>query len=56
MLYEIHISNKGTGEADVIYQFRFHTKIRNKKTFLYNTGPISEPRRHRAGTARSSTR
>src|SRR6478752_9155888 len=41
VLYEIKISNKGTGKMDVAYQFRFHTKIRNKKTFLYNTGRIS---------------
>lgn len=41
VLYEIHISNSGTGKADISYQFRFHAKIRNKKTFLYNTGPIT---------------
>jgi hypothetical protein len=40
VLYEIKISNQRTGAADLVYQFRFHTKIRNKKTFLYNTGPI----------------
>jgi hypothetical protein len=41
VLYEIHISNKGKGVSDLSYQFRFHTKIRNDKTFLYNTGPIA---------------
>lgn len=41
VLYQIHVSNSGTGKADISYQFRFHAKIRNKKTFLYNTGPIS---------------
>lgn len=41
VLYQIHISNSGTGKADISYQFRFHAEIRNKKTFLYNTGPIS---------------
>src|SRR6478672_418768 len=40
VLYEIKVANKGTGEADVTYQFRFHTRIRNPKTFLYNTGSI----------------
>jgi hypothetical protein len=40
VLYEIHISNRGRAESDLRYQFRFHTKIRNDKTFLYNTGPI----------------
>jgi hypothetical protein len=40
VLYEIHISNAGKAHSDVIYQFRFHTKIRNPETFLYNIGPI----------------
>ncbi|MGA9747438.1 MAG: DUF4331 domain-containing protein [Nocardioides sp.] len=41
VLYEIHVSNKGDGaKADISYQFRFDTKIRNDKTFLYNVGPI----------------
>ena len=38
--YEIRISNSQRGYADVRYQFLFHTKIRNPKTFLYNTGQI----------------
>ncbi|TCN42122.1 uncharacterized protein DUF4331 [Kribbella orskensis] len=41
VLYQIHISNSGTGRADISYQFRFHAEIRNRKTFLYNTGPIT---------------
>jgi len=41
VLYEIHISNRGDAQADVSYQVRFDTKIRNAKTFLYNTGPIT---------------
>jgi Domain of unknown function (DUF4331) len=41
VLYEIHISNRGDARADVTYQFRFKTTIRNKETFLYNVGPIS---------------
>lgn len=41
VLYEIHVSNAGTSEADVTFQFRFRTEIRNPDTFLYNTGPIS---------------
>jgi len=40
VLYQIHVSNGGDAKADVTYQFRFRTKIRNKNTFLYNTGPI----------------
>src|SRR5438128_5707788 len=41
VLYEIHISNRGDAEADITYQFRFHTTIRNPNTFLYNTGPLT---------------
>jgi hypothetical protein len=40
--YDIKISNSGTGEADIVYRFRFTTKVRNPKTFLYNTGPIND--------------
>jgi Domain of unknown function (DUF4331) len=41
VLYEIHVSNRAGAQADVTYQFRFTTKIRNKDTFLYNTGQIT---------------
>ncbi|MBC7558855.1 MAG: DUF4331 domain-containing protein [Dermatophilaceae bacterium] len=41
VLYEIHVCNRGDGVPDVSYQFRFTTKIRNRSTFLYNTGPIT---------------
>jgi hypothetical protein len=40
VLYEIHIDNNGNAKDNLIYQFRFTTKIRNPDTFLYNTGPI----------------
>jgi hypothetical protein len=40
VLYEIHIDNNGDGRADVSYQFRFRTTVRDGETFLYNTGPI----------------
>ncbi|MEP7021808.1 MAG: DUF4331 domain-containing protein [Pseudonocardiales bacterium] len=43
VLYEIKISNRGDARADLIYQFRFTTSIRNRETFLYNTGPIGSP-------------
>jgi hypothetical protein len=43
VLYEIKISNRGDAKADVVYQFRFTTQVRNPNTFLYNTGPISSP-------------
>jgi len=38
--YEIHVDNNGDGRADVSFQFRFTTRVRNPETFLYNTGPI----------------
>jgi hypothetical protein len=38
--YQIHISNRRKGESDITYRFRFNTRVRNKKTFLYNTGQI----------------
>jgi hypothetical protein len=41
VLYEIRIDNDGDAIADVIYQFKFHTTVRNPGTFLYNTGPVS---------------
>ncbi len=41
VVYRINVSNSGQARADVVYEFRFTTRIRNKDTFLYNTGPIS---------------
>jgi len=40
VLYYIFISNNGIGFADVAYEFRFTTRVRDENTFLYNTGPI----------------
>ena len=40
VLYEIHVDNNGDGQADLSYQFRFTTTVRDPDTFLYNTGPI----------------
>jgi hypothetical protein len=40
VVYAIHVSNGGDARADLTYEFRFRTVIRNKNTFLYNTGPI----------------
>jgi hypothetical protein len=41
VLYEIHINNRGDATRDLTFQFKFSTRIRNEKTFLYNTGPIN---------------
>lgn len=40
VLYRININNSGDARADIVYEFRFDTTIRNQNTFLYNTGPI----------------
>ncbi len=40
VLYAIKIDNNGDNKADITYEFRFKTTVRNPKTFLYNTGPI----------------
>jgi hypothetical protein len=41
VLYEIHVTNDADPTPDISYQFRFHTVVGNKKTFLYNTGQIT---------------
>ena len=41
VLYEIKIDNDGDAIAEISYQFRFETQVRNPHTFLYNTGPIT---------------
>src|SRR5439155_15513598 len=39
LVYAIKIDNNGDNQADITYEFRFKTAIKNPKTFLYNTGP-----------------
>ncbi|HEY2300045.1 MAG TPA: DUF4331 domain-containing protein [Jatrophihabitans sp.] len=39
--YRINIANRGKARPDIVYEFRFHTKVRNPETFLYNTGRIT---------------
>jgi uncharacterized protein DUF4331 len=41
VLYELHIDNNGDAQADISFQFRFTTTVRDPNTFLYNTGPIT---------------
>jgi hypothetical protein len=41
VLYAIHVSNKGSANPDISFEFRFTTTIQNRNTFLYNTGPIA---------------
>jgi hypothetical protein len=40
VLYSIYIDNDGDAKPDVIYRFRFESRLRNPNTFLYNTGPV----------------
>ncbi len=40
VLYTINVSNTADIRADVAFEFRFSTTIRDPNTFLYNTGPI----------------
>ena len=41
VLYEFVVDNDDNADADVIYQFRFQTHVKNPNTFLYNTGQIT---------------
>src|SRR5580658_2646569 len=39
VLYRINIDNDGDAQDDIVFEFRFKTRIQNENTFLYNTGP-----------------
>jgi hypothetical protein len=39
--YRINIDNNGDAADDIIYEWRFTTKVVNPNTYLYNTGPIT---------------
>ena len=41
VLYSIHIDNDGDGKPEISYVFQFTTDLRDRNTFLYNTGPIT---------------
>ncbi|MFI1439996.1 DUF4331 domain-containing protein [Streptomyces fructofermentans] len=38
--YDIHIDNNGDAQGELVYRYTFKTHVKNKKTFLYNTGPV----------------
>jgi hypothetical protein len=40
-LYDINIDNDGDAKPDLIYRWKFSNHYRSKKTFLYNTGPVT---------------
>jgi Domain of unknown function (DUF4331) len=39
--YTLNVDNNGDAVDDIVWEFRFSTKVQNGNTFLYNTGPIS---------------
>jgi len=39
--YEINVDKTGNARADITFQFRFRTEVRNANTFLYNTGQVT---------------
>jgi hypothetical protein len=39
--YDIDIDRNGDGKADIVYRWTFTDHYRSKKTFLYNTGPVT---------------
>jgi hypothetical protein len=41
VMYTLNVDNDGDAVDDIVWEFRFQTKVLNRKTFLYNTGPIS---------------
>jgi len=41
VLYELHITNGGSAEDAITYQFKFTTEYTDPNTFLYNTGVIT---------------
>lgn len=42
VMYAIKVDNNGDNKADITYELRFKTSVKNPKTFLYNTGPVTK--------------
>ncbi|WP_405964680.1 DUF4331 domain-containing protein [Streptomyces sp. NBC_00723] len=38
--YDLHIDNNGDAKEDLTFRYTFKTHVKNKKTFLYNTGVV----------------
>ncbi|MGR6969475.1 DUF4331 domain-containing protein [Streptomyces cynarae] len=38
--YDLHVDNNGDAQSDLIFRYTFKTHVKNKNTFLYNTGPV----------------
>ncbi|WP_205719600.1 DUF4331 family protein [Actinomadura geliboluensis] len=39
--YDLNIDNDGDSLPDLTYRFRFHDRLKNPNTFLYNAGPVT---------------
>ncbi|MEV6483847.1 DUF4331 domain-containing protein [Streptomyces sp. NPDC051576] len=39
--YDIHIDNNGDAQGELLLRYTFRTHTKTKKTFLYNTGPVT---------------
>ena len=51
-----HRQRRSTALPDIIYEFRFTTEVRDRDTFLYNTGRITSLSTAPPSTGGSSTR
>ncbi|MER5597401.1 DUF4331 domain-containing protein [Streptomyces sp. NPDC002265] len=38
--YDLHIDNDGDAQGDLLFRYTFKTHVKNKNTFLYNTGAV----------------
>ncbi|MFF9124653.1 DUF4331 domain-containing protein [Streptomyces sp. NPDC014889] len=38
--YDLHIDSDGDARSDLVFRYTFRTHVKNKNTFLYNTGPV----------------
>ncbi|MEV8596696.1 DUF4331 domain-containing protein [Streptomyces sp. NPDC052012] len=38
--YDLRIDSNGDAQEDLLFRYTFRTHTKNKKTFLYNTGPV----------------
>ncbi|GGY00406.1 DUF4331 domain-containing protein [Streptomyces anandii] len=38
--YDLHVDNNGDAQSELIFRYTFKTHVKNKNTFLYNTGAV----------------
>ncbi|GAB2749506.1 DUF4331 domain-containing protein [Streptomyces bullii] len=39
--YDLRVDNNGDAQEDLLFRYTFRTHVKNDKTFLYNTGPVT---------------